>query len=237
MRVMKAAIILAALLFSRPASSQTQEWVTIGKNCFAFHERALQVKLEPTLTSDVEILVELIGLPNVSKLNSMRFGLRRSYGVENAAYLEGGEEGCKIIVYNPDWAAGDTAEFYMVLGHEAGHHFCGHSVGNVHGTRQETELEADQFSGASIKRYEIYHNQRLFDQVYAAAEAKYPKDGSGLYPPRALRLAAMKRGYEQGSPCGNLSPAIPGFSPGQRTISDKRCRPIRVGPTSWICEP
>ncbi len=235
MRFVVIASFLATLFYSSLAGSQPVQGLC--KDAFAFHEEKLRehkLRIEPSLTSDIEILVELIGLPNVSKINDLRLQIRRAHGFQNAASFEG--QGCRTIVYDPEWAAGDTAEFYLVLGHEAGHHFCGHTVGNVRGNRLQTELEADQFGGAAIKQYEIYHGQKLFSRVYAAAQAKYPEQGSFLYPPRALRLEALRRGYEQGSPCGGLTRAIPGYSPPARTMGDKPCRPIQTGPTSWSCE-
>lgn len=230
---------LVALLCWSSASSQSTQRVTIGKDVFAFHEekfRDLNMKMEAAIVSDVEILVELVGLPNTTKINALRLQIRRILGLKNAAALEG--EGYRTIAYDPDWAAGDTPGFYLVLGHEAGHHFCGHSVGDVRGNRWQIELEADQFGGASIKRFEVYHGRSLFGQVFATAASKYPEQGSSLYPPRALRLEALKRGYEQGSQCGGLAPVVEGgFSPGARTTgSPIPCRPVRTGPTSYACE-
>jgi hypothetical protein len=84
----------------------------------------------------------------------------------------------------------------------------------------------------------VYHNRNFFDQVYAAAAVKYQEQGSALYPPRAARLAALKRGYEQGSPCGNLAPVIEsGYSPPSRASGPPRpCRPVQTGPTSYTCQ-
>jgi hypothetical protein len=234
-----AASFLTALLCWGATSSQSSQWVTIGMNAFAFHEekfRDLNMRMEDPVTADVEIFVELIGLPNVAKINALRLQIRRIFGLKNAASLEDGDY--RTIAYDPDWAAGDTPGFYLVLGHEAGHHFCGHSVGSVQGDRAQVELEADQFGGASIKRYEVYHDRSFFGQVYAAAMNKYPEQGPFLYPPRALRLEALTRGYQQGSPCGGLAPVEQsGFSPGVRSNGPATpCRPVRTGPTSYACE-
>jgi hypothetical protein len=195
------------------------------------------MKMEPPLTSDVEILVELVGLPNVSNLNALRLHIRRVLGLKNACALpEAG--GYATIAYDPDWAAGDTPGFYLALGHEAGHHFCGHFVGEGHGSWASKELEADQFAGASVKRFEVYHNQSFFSQVLVAAAAKYPEQASSLYPGRALRLESLRRGYEQGSQCGGLAPVEQaGYSPGMRTNGPPtRCQPVRTGPTSYACQ-
>lgn len=230
--------LLTALLLSSSAFSQTRQQVMVGYDIPGDVAEicGTTMKPEPLATSDAEILVELVGLPNVSKLNAQRLRIRRAPGLNNAcARPEPG--GTTIIAYDPNWASGDTPGFYLTLGHEAGHHFCGHFLDNAQGTWSEKELEADRFGGAAIKRFEVYHNRSFFNQVYAAAMAKYPEQGSILYPPRAARLNALKLGYEQGSPCGDLAPVEQeGFDPGSRTTGPAGpCRPVRTGPTSYGC--
>lgn len=238
MKLLRTGSFLAALLCWSSASSQSPQRVAFGDDRSAYHREVCgaQMKMEPAITSDAEILVELVGLPNVSKLNAQRLHIRRVLGLKNACALPQAG-GYATIAYDPDWAAGDTAGFYLTLGHEAGHHFCGHFAGEARGTWSQKELEADQFGGAAIKRFETYHSQSFFSQVYAAAIAKYPEQGSSLHPPRALRLAAIKLGYEQGSPCGGFAPVLEGgFSPGTRaTGTAGPCRPVQTGPTSYEC--
>ncbi len=230
--------ILAALLFAGSALSQTLQQPVTGNGAFPFSSELCSpdLKKEP-LTSDAEILVELVGLPNVSKLNALRLQIRRKVGLKDACALA--EAGVlTTIVYDPDWAAGDTPAFYLTLGHEAGHHFCGHFVGGGHASWAENELEADQFAGASVKRFEVYHSQSLINRVLAAAAAKYPEQGTLLYAGRALRLDAIRRGYEHGSECGALAPVEQaGYSSGVRPSGPPTpCRPVRTGPTSYACQ-
>ncbi len=238
-RFIRTVLLLPAILYWDPAASQSAQWITISKDALAFHEekfRELNMKMEPSIASDAEILVELVGLPNISKINALRVQIRRILGFNNAAALEG--EGYRSIVYDPEWAAGDTAGFYLVLGHETGHHFCGHSANDTRGNRAEEELQADQFGGAAIKRFEIYHKQSFFDQVVAAAITKYPASGSFLYPSRAQRIEALKRGYIQGSGCGDLAPVEQsGFTPATRSNGTSTpCRVVKTGPTSYACD-
>ncbi|WP_128958279.1 hypothetical protein [Bradyrhizobium guangzhouense] len=238
MRSVGVTAILAALFSVSPAWPQSAQLITVGRDTFAFHEekfRDLNMKMEAPVTADAEILVELVGLPNVAKINALKLQIRRIYGLKNAVALEGG--GYRTIAYDPEWASGETPGFYLALGHEAGHHFCGHSIGEINGDRLQIELEADQFGGAAIRRFEVYHGNTLFAQVFAAAAAKYPEQGSSLYPPRASRLAALRLGYEQGSRCGDLAPVVqPGFVPSGRATGAGPCRPVRTGPTSYTCE-
>src|SRR5258708_4414229 len=176
MKRARSCCLLVALLWACPATPQTAEWVTVGSDAFAFHEdifRDLRIKIEPPIVNDVEIFVELIGIPNFAKINALRLQIRRSIGLNNAGAFLGSNY--RTIVYDPNWAAGATAEFYLVLGHEAGHHFCEHTMGKVRSNRWDTELEADRFGGASIKRFETYHNRSFFGAVLAAASVKYPE--------------------------------------------------------------
>ncbi len=200
------AVFLASLFLWSPSAS-AQETIRIGRDARAFHEeqfRDANIKVEPHAVIDVEILVELIGIPNAAKINALKLQIRRSLGIRNALAFYG--QGYRTIAYDPNWAATATAEFYLVLGHEAGHLFCEHVVGGGSGTRLEQELEADRFGGVSVKRFETYHNRSFFPAVLAAASTRYPEQGSTLYPSRAARLEALKTGYAQGSPCGGLVP-------------------------------
>jgi len=240
MRLVKAGILLAIVLSWNAGSSRASDCDNPRRD-FAFHEEEVREnlgqKLAPPVTGDIEIFVELIGLPNVAKINELKLQIRRTStpGFNDALSFE--SRGCRSIVFDPYWASGDTPGFYLIFSHEAGHHFCGHTIGQVHLDRTARELEADEFSGASIRRYEIYHSRGFFNQVYAAAIAKYPEQGSATHPPRALRLAAIKRGYERGSHCGGLAPVTgAGYSPPQRSWGTaKPCRPVQTGPTSYAC--
>ena len=133
MRFVGTASLLIALLFWSSASSQPSQEVGNGAFPFPGELCSPSMQMEPPLASDAEILVELVGLPNVSNLNALRLHIRRVLGLQNACALpEAG--GYATIAYDPDWAAGDTAGFYLALGHEAGHHFCGHFVGQGGGS-------------------------------------------------------------------------------------------------------
>jgi hypothetical protein len=218
MSLSKFVILALTVLWSYAASAQSQQWVTIGKNARAFHEaelNGLNIQVEPTVVRDIEILVELIGLPNTAKINALRLQIRRSVGIKNAFGFEQG--GFSTVVFDPDWAARVPPEFYLVLGHELGHFFCGHYANSSSSVSSNAELEADRFDGASIKRFEIYHNRSFFSAVSVAARAKYDEQESTLYPSRTARLQALANGYEQGSPCGGLAPVLEsGLSRGPR---------------------
>lgn len=177
---------------------------------------------------DFEVLIEMIGIPNIAALNELQLTILRSTGFKNATAVLlpeplPGEEGPqgptvkRLIVFDPEWVKASPAEAYLVLGHEAGHHFCGHDFSALDPSAiPEKELEADRFSGAAIKRFETYHGRPFLDGALKAAARLYPTEGSRSHPPREDRMKAILLGYNSGSPCGNLARGIPGYSPGPR---------------------
>jgi hypothetical protein len=196
---------------------QSPRCITLAGNAFHAEKSTgtrdcINTTLSPT--ADVEIFVEMIGLPNLPKVNELKLTIRRSSGFGNAVALF--QDGGRLIIYDPEWAKSVTAESYLVVGHEAGHHFCGHTIGGFQSSPKDAEIEADRFAGASIKRFEAYHGRKFLDAALAAAERLYPEKGSRTHPPRGARIEAVALGYNVGSPCGNLEPGIPGYSPNPR---------------------
>jgi hypothetical protein len=183
----------------------------------AFHaEKAtsdcVQTSLSPA--EDAEILVELFGLPNLAKINQLGLTIGRTSDFNNAVAVF--HNGGRMIIHNPAWAKTATAEFYLVLGHEAGHHLCGHLLENDPIKRKQLELEADRFSGASIRRFEAYHARNFLSDALKAAARLYSEAGSRSHPERGARIEAVMLGYNSGSPCGNLADGIRGYAPKQR---------------------
>lgn len=200
-----------------PKSQQQKSIGCVGLAGNAFHaEKFSGYCIETTLSPviDSEIFVELLGLQNIPKVNELGLTIGRSTGFNNAVALF--HNGSRMIIIDPEWAKSATAESYLVLGHEAGHHFCGHTIKNERQSPQDEELEADRFSGASIRRFEIYHGKVFLGAALEAAARLYSASGSRSYPPRAARIDAIVLGYNSGSPCGSLAPAVRGFSPQPR---------------------
>lgn len=199
-----------------PCAPKSQQQKPIG--CVklvgnAFHAEkfsgdCLETTLSPVI--DSEIFVELLGLQNIPKVNELGLTIGRSTGFDNAVALF--HDGSRMIIVDPEWARSATAESYLVLGHEAGHHFCGHTIKNARESPQDEELEADRFSGASIRRFEVYHGKVFLRDALEAAARLYSASGSRSHPPRAARLDAILLGYNSGSPCGSLAPGVRGFS-------------------------
>jgi hypothetical protein len=205
-----AGVIIALAALSAPAAwaqPQCSEAMIVGRNAFAFHPESVStaaVPMAPPRVKDAEILVELIGLPNFAKVNALRLTICQADRIRNA-FSSTHANGFRYIIYDPVWADSSPAEFYLTLSHEVGHHFCEHTAGNMPAP-WTAELEADRFGGASIKRFETYHGRAFLKDVLDAATIKYPEKGSLTHPPRALRIEALKKGYETGSACGSLAP-------------------------------
>lgn len=201
-----------------PGSQQQTHMGCINTTGNAFHadKTSGSTCIETTLSpvSDAEIFVEMIGLPNISKINDLKLTIGRSVGFMNAVALF--NNGSRMIILDPEWAKSATAEAYLVLGHEAGHHFCGHVLNGDPLARKKQELEADQFSGAAIKRFEAYHGRAFLQGALQAATTLYSATESSSHPPRKARLEAVIAGYNSGSSCGILSPGIGGYTAGPR---------------------
>jgi hypothetical protein len=190
--------------------------VSITGNAFHADKSLRSSCIETTLSPaiDTEICVEMIGLPNISKVNDLKLTIGRSVGFQNAVALF--HNGSRMIILDPEWAKSATAEAYLVLGHEAGHHFCGHVLDSDPLARKKQELEADQFSGAAIKRFEAYHDRAFLQGALQAATRLYSPSESGSHPSREARLEAIVLGYNSGSSCATLAPGVRGYTAGPR---------------------
>jgi hypothetical protein len=97
----------------------------------------------------------------------------------------------------------------VVIGHELGHHVCGHFEKT--GTSRELELEADRFAGSFARAvhdhaygddgwFEEMRNRAERKEVFETAQKVYgPMLPSETHPPAKERIAAFEAGYERGS--------------------------------------
>lgn len=98
------------------------------------------------------------------------------------------QEGDKLIIYDRRLSAevgGDGA--MMIIGHELGHHYCGHL--GKHGD-PSLELEADRFAAAAMRKAGM---------TLDAAMSVLPilsERPSKSHPGRDARVAAIKSGWE-----------------------------------------
>lgn len=212
-----------------PKAKQEQAMYCVPIGSTAFHPKEASANCAAMAISpvwDLEIFVELLGLPNINILNAMRVTIGTTPGEQNAfaqLYYECKcsvpqprkmKKGARLIFYDPQWAKTAPAEFYLTLGHEIGHHLCGHVREEEEDETmlQANELEADRFSGAAIRNFEIYHGKPFLADALKAASRLFPESRRPSHPARAARIEAMKTGYHSGSPCGNLARAIRGYT-------------------------
>src|SRR5437588_8231785 len=107
MRIQGIIGVSSAFLLWNPACAQ------VAGEPFPFRQElcSSETRLEPVMTSDIEIFVELIGIPNTAQINAQRLQIRRALGLGNACAIPQAQ-GFATIAYDPNWAAGDTPGFY-----------------------------------------------------------------------------------------------------------------------------
>jgi len=135
-----------------------------------------------------------------------RLRMGRAVGIDNAFAVI--RENWRYIVIDPSWLQGHYARIF-VIGHELGHHICGHTAGLMLSQPWDRELEADRFAGAVIRVMEQKGNT-TFQEAVGNASAYLSNFPSATHPPKEMRLQAALDGYNNGSPCiGRQSGMIP----------------------------
>ncbi len=113
--------------------------------------------------------------------------------VANAVAVIQGEE--RVIVYNQSFMqnmntrTGTGWASISILAHEIGHHLQGHTL-KAGGSRPNSELEADRFSGFVLRRMGA-----SLDEAQAAMRSMN-SSGSSTHPPSSARLAAISNGWK-----------------------------------------
>lgn len=105
--------------------------------------------------------------------------------------------GKRYIVMSHDIHS-NYAMMALVMGHELGHHVCGHTSGTLIHDPWARELEADQFSGLAVRSGSFGLN---LPDALAYASSLFSADGTSSHPPAAQRLSAITQGYNEGSSC------------------------------------
>jgi hypothetical protein len=91
----------------------------------------------------------------------------------------------------------------LVMGHELGHHVCGHTAGVLQRDPWAKELEADTFAGLTIRGLEAKGGGWgiTLQSALQYASQLLPAAGSATHPPLEQRIQAIIDGYNNGSPC------------------------------------
>jgi hypothetical protein len=135
----------------------------------------------------IQEIIDVVGLtPN--------FEIKAARVPNAAAVIYGGK---RYILYNPDFftnlirTTGNKWAAVSVLAHEIGHHLDGHTLSQI-GSKPETELEADQFSGFVLRKM----GASLSDAQIAMKTAGNERANS-THPGQYDRLTAIADGWNK----------------------------------------
>ncbi len=200
-KMKKTLLLLSFFLYLVPTDAQTfsacgyygsNAKFTADAICMGRTNLAQTKPIEPNMVMGIHNILAEIGLkPN--------FLLVRCDNIDNcyATNIPDREVGqLRYIVYDGDFldkiehSAGTDFTSMSVLAHEIGHHLQGHVLDNK-GSRPAKELEADQFSG-----FVLYKLGATLEQALAAMNILRDGVGSDTHPPRAERLVAIEKGWQ-----------------------------------------
>jgi len=190
MRSIKFCMVMAAICCMVPAMAQQSFGTTKYTHMCSYYGEEITGEISafsagPTAQSVIKKIMSVIGL----KAN---FELREA-NVPNAAAVM--LKGKRFILYNPHFmdninsSAGTNWAAISILAHEIGHHLNGHTLDNV-GSRPQTELDADEFSGFILHKL----GASLPDAQAVMATISSVK-GSKTHPPKNDRLSYIATGW------------------------------------------
>lgn len=111
----------------------------------------------------------------------------------------------RYILYNPDFmdkinsATGNKWAAISILAHEIGHHLNGHTLDKV-GSRPQTELEADEFSGFVLRKMGA-----TLEEAQSAMALIASMKGSHTHPAKNDRLAYIATGWKSAAEGGSTA--------------------------------
>lgn len=142
---------------------------------------------DPDAATIIQQIIDVVGLkPN--------FEVKAANVLNAAAVVYGGK---RYILYNPNFfngltrATGNKWAAVSVLAHEIGHHLDGHTLTGS-GSRPETELEADEFSGFVLRKMGASLND-----AQAAMKMAAQQRSSATHPGQYDRLTAIADGWNK----------------------------------------
>lgn len=200
MKSIKLCLVIAALCCMVPAMAQKTFGVARYSHMCSYYGEAI--------TGDITAYEAGASAQNVVKDIMAVIGLKanfelRAANVPNAAAVL--LKGKRFILYNPEYMnkinarTGSNWAAISIFAHEIGHHLNGHTLDNV-GSRPQTELEADEFSGFVLHKM----GASLTDAQAVMALIASLK-GSHSHPAKADRLAYIATGWNNAG--SNLPPS------------------------------
>lgn len=191
MKSIKLCLIIAALFCcTLPALAQKTFGIARYSHMCSYYGEAI--------TGDITAYEAGTSAQNVVKDIMAVIGLKanfelRAANVPNAAAVL--LKGKRFILYNPEYMnqinsrTGSNWAAISIFAHEIGHHLNGHTLDNV-GSRPQTELEADEFSG-----FVLHKMGASLTDAQAVMSLIASLRGSHSHPARADRLAYIATGW------------------------------------------
>lgn len=191
MKSIKFCMIIAAICCMVPAVAQQNFGSVKYTHMCSYYGEEITGEISafsagPTAQTVIKKIMSVIGL----KAN---FELREA-NVPNAAAVM--LKGKRFILYNPKFmdninsSAGTNWAAISILAHEIGHHLNGHTLDNV-GSRPQTELDADEFSG-----FILHKLGASLPDAQAVMATISSTTGSKTHPPKRDRLSYIASGWE-----------------------------------------
>lgn len=167
------------------------------------------------------------------------FEVRSATGIRNGFAVISG--GVRYIVYDPIWyqdTGSEAGAVALVLGHEVGHHVCGHTMGMLRDDPHSKELEADRYLGAAVRKFEASMDGTpayTIEDVLRAARQKLSAAATPTHPGLTDRIAAILDGYRNGSPCDamNLVKSEPFTQEDREKEAAERRRQCDIQAAEW----
>lgn len=195
MRSIKLCTLIAALCCMLPAVAQKQFGsARYTHMCSYFGEDIagdiVAYEADGSAQKVVKKIMSVIGL----KAN---FELRAANVPNAAAVMLNGK---RFILYNPNYmnkinaSTGSNWAAISIFAHEIGHHLNGHTLDNV-GSRPQTELDADEFSG-----FVMHKMGAPLEDAQAVMALISSIKGSHTHPPKKDRLAFIATGWNNAGP-------------------------------------
>jgi hypothetical protein len=141
-----------------------------------------------------DILAAIPALSGIQNISNLAVGRTGDIGVNAFAAIYGGK---RYIVMSHQ-IHGNYPMMALVMGHELGHHICGHTAGLLQDNPWARELEADTFSGVAIRSGSFGLNLQTAIEY---ARQLFSAEGTPTHPPADRRIQAIIDGYNDGSPC------------------------------------
>jgi len=187
----KTTLVLLAAFMSCISFSQSGNTINSSYICSYYGEPITRPVTAFASSADAKtVIAEIIDVVGLEPAFEVR-----SANIPNAAAIV--SAGKRYILYNPQFikalnsAANDKWAAIAIIAHEIGHHLNGHTLTGA-GSRPDSELEADQFSGFVLRKMGASLEQSQLSMKMIAND-----HGSATHPGRVPRLVSIENGWNK----------------------------------------